>query len=67
MISYEMPSQSSCKMWLWRLGFSYGSSMMMLHHIFFLKLGILEKSVTRIRDRKRWTDSMPGHSPDLIP
>jgi hypothetical protein len=38
MISYERSFQSHCKTWIYRLRFSYGSGMIMLH-IFFLQFG----------------------------
>jgi hypothetical protein len=37
-ISYETSFQSLSKVWICRLGFVYGSCMMLLKHIFFLQL-----------------------------
>jgi len=39
MISYERSFQRCCKTWICSLGFSYGSCMIMFHHVFFLQSG----------------------------
>jgi hypothetical protein len=54
-ISYKMSFQSCCMMLLCRLGFIYGSCLMVLHYIFFLQFG------TRVSGKlgsAMWNNSM---------
>jgi hypothetical protein len=67
MISYETSVHSSCKMWIYRLGFIYESCMLVLRHIFFLHFWNLEQSVSGTMDRARWTKNMRCLFPDVNP
>jgi hypothetical protein len=40
-------------------------AMLVLHHIFFFGLEVLEQRVSGTVDRTEWTNSMTCHSPDL--
>jgi len=57
--SYTTPFQNYCKVWICRLGFGHGSSILVSHHIFFLQFSEnLEQSVSGTMISMRWVNSM---------
>jgi hypothetical protein len=60
---YETSFHNCCKMWILRLGFIYGSCMMVLHHIF--AAGLFLNVVSGTTERTSWANGM-GYSLPLI-
>jgi hypothetical protein len=57
-IFYDTSCQSSCKVWLCRLGSIYMTHMEDLHHISFLSRLVIEKRVSGKMDRSRCINSI---------
>lgn len=64
-ISYETSFHSCWKKWICRLGFIYGSCMMVLHHACFLRFGNYHQLVSGTVDRTARTNSMACSFPQL--
>jgi hypothetical protein len=62
-ISHKTSFGSCCKIWICKLGFIYGSCVIVLHHIFFLPFGNSEKHVSSQWIGQRGPTARPSPSP----